>query len=305
MSFKPLVFMGSKRAGFNALKRLLDRLPPGCIRAILCPNDVSDSRSVLAEFQALSSLYGITLHVVGGREETETILHRLSPSGVVVHGWYQLIRVREFQGTEFFGFHYSPLPQYRGNAPLVWQIINGEEEIGISFFVLSDGIDDGDLLDQRFFSLQQNEDVDDALSKADELVAVMLDDFCLKWSSGNLTRFSQSEIGASYCGMRIPEDGRIDWSQPAAVVNNFIRAQAHPYPGAYSHSSDGRKIIFLKVALEERMFYGSPGSVVEVASDAVVIACGNGSLRILQVAYEGGVKVDVKSALGSLKVRLR
>lgn len=297
--------MGSKRAGFNALKRLLDRLPSDCIRAVLCPDDASDSRSVLADFQALSSSYGIALYVVGGRQETEAILNQLSPSGVVVHGWYQLIRVREFQSTEFFGFHYSPLPKYRGNAPLVWQIINGEKEIGISFFVLSDGMDDGDLLDQRFFSLQQNEDIADALSKADELVAGMLDDFCLKWSSGNLTRFSQSAIGASYCGMRIPEDGRINWNQPATVVNDFIRAQAHPYPGAYSHSPDGRKIIFLKVSLEERIFYGSPGSVVEVASDAVIIACGSGSLRIQQVMYEDGMKVDVRIALGSLKLRLR
>lgn len=305
MSVKSLVFMGSKRAGFNALKRLLDRLPSDCIRAVLCPNDVSDSRSVLADFQALSFSYGITLYVVGSRQETEAILHQLSPSGVIVHGWYQLIRVREFQDTGFFGFHYSPLPKYRGNAPLVWQIINGEKEIGISFFVLSDGMDDGDLLDQRFFSLQQNEDIADALSKADELVAGMLDDFCLKWSSGNLTRFPQSAIDASYCGMRIPEDGCIDWNQPAAVVNDFIRAQAHPYPGAYSHRSDGRKVIFLKVSLEERIFHGSPGSVVEVASDAIVVACGSGSLRIQQVMYEDGVKVDVKIALGSLKIRLR
>lgn len=304
MTVKPIVFMGSKRAGLNALLRLVEQLPPGFIRAVVCPDDLADSRSVIADFQALAALHELSIYIVKKREETLALLRRLAPSAVIVHGWYQLIPVDDFPNTEFFGFHYSPLPKYRGNAPLVWQIINGEKKLGVSFFVLSSGMDDGELLDQRFFQMADDENIADALNKADDLVASMLDDFVSHWISGDIPRFAQSQDVASYCGLRIPEDGRIDWTQPASVVHNFVRAQTHPYPGAYSQGADGQKIVFLKTALEERLFYGRPGAVVEVTSDAVVVACGIGALRVLQVARGDSEHTDVKTALGSLKVRL-
>jgi methionyl-tRNA formyltransferase len=298
-----MVFMGSKRAGLNALRPLVEKLPAGSLRAVICPDDTADPRSVLEDFRAFTAAAGLPLHVVKPAEAVP-LLHELAPTTVVGHGWYRIIPVREFPGTEFLGFHYSPLPRYRGSAPLVWQIINGETTLGVSFFVLSEGLDDGDLVDQRTFPLADDEDIADALEKADRLVAEMLEDFVPRWLSGTVPRAAQPPGAPSYGGLRVPEDGRIDWTRPAGAVHDFVRAQAPPYPGAYSLGPAGQELVLLRTAVEERVFFGRPGAVVEVSVDSAVVACGTGAVRVLAVARRDVGPVDVRSVLGSLRIRL-
>lgn len=305
MKRRSLAFMGSKEGGLRALRRLLDRMPASELRAVICPDDRGDARSVLAEFESVSRTHDVPLHLVTSAADTADLLRSYRPSAAIVHGWYRLIPVDDFPDTDFFGFHYSPLPRYRGNAPLVWQIINGEKRLAVSFFVLSSGMDDGDLLDQRFFDLSADEDIADALVKANELVDGMLDDFVPRWISGEVLRFAQPEGPASYCGMRLPEDGRIDWKLPAPALHDFVRAQARPYPGAFAVLPDGRKITFCKTAVEPRVFYGSPGALLEKGSSTIVVACGSGALRVIRVLVEDGPEQAPGAVFGSLKARLK
>jgi methionyl-tRNA formyltransferase len=304
MSSRSLLFLGSKEAGLRALRRLLFQLPSGCLKAILCPDDRSDSRCELTEFESLARLHGIPIHVVSGSAETAQLIHHYDPSTAIVHGWYKLISVSDFPGTSFYGFHYSPLPRYRGNAPLVWQIINGESRLAVSFFVLSTGLDDGDLLDQRYFDLSTDEGIGDALVKANAVVEEIIDDFVPHWVAGDVRLFRQPDEPASYCGLRLPDDGRINWWQSAPTVQNFIRAQARPYPGAFSILTDGRKVTLWKTTLENRIFFGQPGAVVEVGPSEVVVACGSGALRVLRIQLSDGPEQEPRLILNSLKMRL-
>ena len=297
-----LLFLGSKKSGLVALQRLLKGLPCGCVQAIICPDDSSDKRTELEGFQLLASRHGLLLHVVQSTREVKQLIGRYMPDTVLVHGWYRLIPVVEFPGVEFLGFHFSPLPRYRGYAPMVWQIINGERQLGVSFFVLSEGMDDGELINQRFFDLAESEDISDAIDKANCLVLDMLDDFIPQWQIGQVVRCPQSQDPASYCGMRTPEDGRIDWRATAESVHNFIRAQARPYPGAFSRIADGRVVRFWRAEIETRIFFGSPGAVVEVTEEAITVACGKGALRILRAEVDGEPDT-LSGALRSLKVR--
>src|SRR5215213_308977 len=134
---RPLLFLGSKAAGLRACRTILELLPPGKLAAIICPDDSADPRSALAGFKVLAEESGVPLHVASTRKETMALLERLAPDTAIVHGWYQILAVDSLPDTRFLGFHYSPLPRYRGNAPLVWQIIQGEPEIGVSFFELT------------------------------------------------------------------------------------------------------------------------------------------------------------------------
>lgn len=302
MDTRRLLFLGSKKSGLLALQRLLERLPAGCVQAVLCPDDRADARNVYEGFEALAHQYGLPLHLVQRTEEAIELIRRFQPHTALVHGWYRLIPVAQFPAIDFLGFHFSPLPRYRGNAPLVWQIINGERRLGVSFFVLSEGMDDGELVDQRFFELAAHEDVAHAIDKANQLVLDMLDDFLPRWQAGAVVRRPQPQEPASYCGMRTPEDGHIDWRGTAETVHNFIRAQAHPYPGAFSHLADGRIVRFWKADIEPRTFYGVPGAVVDLGADGITVACGVGALRIRHAELEGETLASAR-ALRSLKVR--
>lgn len=286
-----------------ALRRLLERLPHGCVQAVLCPDDRADARTEYENFQLLACQHDLPLQLVQSSKETAELIRLYHPQTVLVHGWYRMIPVAEFPDIDFLGFHYSPLPQYRGNAPMVWQIINGERRLGVSFFALSEGMDDGELVDQRYFELAAHEDIADAIGKANQLVAAMLDDFLPRWQAGKVTRRPQEQGPASYCGMRTAEDGHIDWRAASETVHNFIRAQTRPYPGAFSRLADGRVVRFWKSEIEPRQFYGVPGAVVDVAPDAITVACGMGALRVLRAGLDGEAPEASAAAIRSLKVR--
>ena len=264
-----------------------------------------DARSAYDRFAALARQHSLPLHVARTTQELSRVIERYAPHTVLVHGWYRMIPVALFPAVDFLGFHYSSLPRYRGNAPLVWQILNGEERLGVSFFTLTEGMDDGDLVDKAVFDLEPEEDIADAMRKANEQVAAMLDRFVPRWLTGNVVKQAQPPQAPSYCGLRIPEDGHIDWRQGARTVHNFIRAQARPYPGAYALLGDGRTVRIWRAALEPREFFGVPGSVVDVASDAIVVACGVGAIRVQMAEITGEDPATLPSDLRSLRVRFQ
>jgi methionyl-tRNA formyltransferase len=299
-----LIFLGSKAAGLIAIKKILEDVPRQCVSAVICPDDILDERSERPAFKALANKYSLPLCIANTSTDASRLIRRYAPDIVLVHGWYRMLDVSSLAGIKFYGFHFSSLPEYRGNAPLVWQILNGRDQIGVSFFSLTDGMDDGEIVDQRNFSLSVDESIGDALEKANDLVLQMLDDFLPRWLAGTIVTRPQASSPVSYCGMRMPSDGLIEWRDSSAKVRDFIRAQSRPYPGAFSRMPDGRVVRIWKVKADDRTFYGVPGSILEVGSGFIVIACGSGALRILHAELDGKPDFGIPRELCSMKVRL-
>lgn len=298
-----VVFMGSKDAGLQLCEKLCQLLPSGTLRAILCPNDADDPRSTLPAFRRLAERSGIPLQVTGTRAE---ILHWIAHYGAkiaFVHGWYQIIPIDG--PCAFYGFHYSPLPKYRGNAPLVWQIINGEPQIGVSFFRFTEGMDEGGLVGQAEAPLTADETIADALDKANALMMDLADRYIPTLVAGEIALSPQPKEEPSYCGLRRQEDGRIDWWQSAKRVHDFIRAQSHPYPGAFTVTESGNQLKVWRSSVDPRRFYGVPGSVVEVTKEWVVVACAEGAVRLYTLELDGSGDVRAAEILRSLKTRLK
>ncbi len=296
--------MGSKQAGLEVCKNMISQLPSGMLVAIVCPDDVADSRTELNNFKLLADSSAIPLHVVKNASETVDTVRYYNPSIVLVHGWYQLIPLADFLNVLFLGFHYSPLPKYRGNAPLVWQIINGEELLGVSLFQLTEGMDEGDLIEQKYFNLSKDENISCALHKANKLAQVMLTDFLSALESKKIILKKQPSKSPSYCGLRLPEDGLIDWNKPAYKVHNFIRGQSKPYPGAFTYLPDGRKLTIWAATEEQALYYGVPGGVVSVNLDYVVVACSEGAIRVIEIEVDGQKECSPSQVLKSMKTRL-
>lgn len=299
-----MLFLGSKAAGLRVSSQLIRLLPPGTLSAIICPDDTADERSVLADFRKLAREAGIPLAIAGSRTETIEILARYSAEVAVVHGWYRVLPVAEVPSTRFFGFHNSPLPKYRGNAPLVWQIIRGESQIGVTFFEMVPGIDEGPMYDQILAPFGVEDTIAEALKKADDIVDSMLARFVADWVDGQIQVRGQPKVEPSYCGLRMPEDGLIDWRASASQIHDFVRAQSRPYPGAFARLPDGRRLTVWKSAPEPRKFIGVPGAVCEFSSSGAIVAAGEGALRIIEVQVEGGSAIRAAEVLNSLKIRL-
>lgn len=300
---KRVAFLGSKFAGLQLCKALCDGLPKGGVQVIICPDDSFDLRSVFNDFLMIGQKYEIPVHVSSDRKSTLALLDFYEITHAFVLGWYQIISVG--RGRQFYGFHYSPLPKYRGNAPLVWQIINGEPEIGISFFSFSDGMDEGDVIAQSYFKLDISESINDALEKANREMLDIINSQIPLFLSDELTFKRQAHDLATYGALRTPEDGRIDWHMSATQIHNFIRAQTLPYPGAFSYLPDGKRVYIWKSEIEQRGLFGVPGGVAEVRDDYVVIACGSGAVRVVFATVEGTQDLSLREIFKSLKIRLK
>jgi methionyl-tRNA formyltransferase len=303
-SHRKLLFLGSKAAGLTVCRQLVRTLPPGVLVAIVCPDDSSDERSAAEGFRDLSRESGIPLIVVGSRAQTLDIIERFRADIAIVHGWYRLLPVEEFPSTRFFGFHYSPLPRYRGNAPLVWQILKGESSFGVTLFEIAPSLDEGPIYDQVVLPLAIDEAVGDALERAELVACEMLGRFVRDWLGGEIRRRAQPDLQPTYCGLRVPEDGRIDWHAPAMDVHNFVRAQSRPYPGAFTDLPDGKRLVVWKSTLEPKEMIGVPGAVCEVSPSHVVVATGKGAIRVIEVQVEGMAASAASKVLNSLKIRL-
>jgi methionyl-tRNA formyltransferase len=283
-----VAFLGSKAFGLGIAKSLY-AVSPELDWTILHPADQTDQRSVLQEFVDFAAANGIPFHVVASAKETREILHNLRPDVGFACGWYWLFdkATLDLPLLGIWGIHNSLLPKYRGAAPLVWSIINGDEWVGSSLFRMSEGVDDGPILYQARARLELEHQISDVLEEIERQFIEALPE---KWSElvmGQATPTQQDEAEATYCGRRNEGDGIIDWTADATTVHNFIRAQAPPYPCAFSYLS-GRKVKMLRSRPYVGTFYGTPGQVLSRRPGSVLVSCGGATaIELIAVEIEG------------------
>jgi methionyl-tRNA formyltransferase len=299
-----IAFLGSKDAGLRVLDALL-AVPGADVVGIACPDDRADDRSRLAAFEETAARHGVALAVVDGAAQLEERLEAWRPALVIVCGWYQRIPVERHPAIAFFGFHASPLPRYRGGAPLTWQIINGEPSVGLSFFELTAGLDEGRIVAQAERPLGPDDTIADALDWVDDRAPALLAEHAEALMGGDAELREQDGAQATYCSQRTPADGLIDWTAPAQRVHDFVRAQTRPYPGAFTHLPDGRVLRVWRTAVDPRRYDGPPGAVCERHADRAVVACGEGAVSVLDAEIDGEPPPQaVRDVLSSLKLRL-
>jgi methionyl-tRNA formyltransferase len=295
---KKVLFIGSKQIGLQTLK-CMHSISPDSLIGIVTYNDSSDTRTKLSDFKLYSQENNIDLFVLNKPSELKRVIEELLPDICIVVGWYWIIKnnLLKIVPGGFLGVHASLLPKYRGGAPLVWSIINGEKESGVTLFYFDEGMDSGDILAQKKFSIGDEDTIKEILSKAEELTIDLIKENYLLILDGNASKIKQNNSNASYCSQRKPEDGKIIWNQSNQDIYNFIRAQTNPYPGAFCFGSDHKKLYILSAKVYPNDYYGIPGLIVQCLKDHVIITCGKGAIEIYEVKYEGLEKEPVTNVL--------
>lgn len=299
-----VVFLGSKQSGYEALK-CVHAIDPSRIAAVVTLDDSADTRSVLGRFEAFCAEYAIEFHVAANRKHSESLLRELSPDFVLVMGWYWIISRATLDASRhgFAGVHYSLLPKYRGGSPLVWAMINGEQETGLSLFSFTDGLDDGDLWAQCREPIGPEDSIGDLLSRLQERTLETLRDVYPGILDGTRRPQPQGAVEATYCAVREEDDGLISWQWPARRVVDFVRAQSHPYPGAFTHFR-GERLRIWKARSGSETFYGVPGQVVKVTDAAVWVIAGDNRAVLVEVVGPADATGPARDVLKSIRIRL-
>lgn len=268
-------------------------------------DDTADNRSKINDFMDFCSSNEIPIFIAKNKSDSEKIVKELHPDICFVVGWYWLISNDTLKGVPygFLGIHNSLLPKYRGGSPLIWSIINGEKKIGFSIFTFTEGMDEGDIWLQCEFELKEEDDINSVLLKIEKEAVKQLNQNYLKILSRELKPIPQNHLNATYCAQRKPEDGLIDWNKSSTQIYNFIRAQSHPYPGAFT-SYKSKKLIIWKAKMNSETYIGTPGQIARISKEGVTVICGNNkSITILDVEYEG-IKTNSDTILKTINTRL-
>ncbi len=183
--------------------------------------------------------------------------------------------------------HGSLLPKYRGRTPHVWAIINGEKKAGITAHLISPEVDCGDIIHQIEIPILPNDTGNDILEKYSDQYPKIIDFVLEGVIHHNLTLRPQEHSKSTYYGKRTPLDGRILWSWHKERIRNWIRAQAKPYPGAFSYFGD-HKITIHKADFSSLGFHFEQpdGYILDVQPNILTIKTPNGALDISELEYD-------------------
>jgi methionyl-tRNA formyltransferase len=190
--------------------------------------------------------------------------------------------------------HPSLLPAYRGAAPIIWAVINGEEETGITTFHLNERIDAGDILLQRQVCIGPEETAGELDARLRQLGADLIVETIDGLEAGGLAPQPQPRRAASRAPKLAKEDGRIDWTRSTSAVFNLIRG-TNPVPGAFTEWS-GSLLKIHRARVLENAQRQIPGSVLAAdARDGLVVATGDGALALTEVQPAGRAKMEARA----------
>jgi methionyl-tRNA formyltransferase len=184
--------------------------------------------------------------------------------------------------------HGSLLPKYRGRAPLIWAIINGEAVTGITVHRIDEGCDTGPILLQRSVEIPDNATGADMVALYGQIYPDLIVSAIETLETRRYALVPQDERLATWYGRRTPEDGRIDWSWESKRIQNWVRALAPPYPGAFCYCQ-GERLVVEKVSISDWGFpKGSPiGSLIGFEAGAPLVRVCNGVIRLDVIAPSG------------------
>jgi len=187
-----------------------------------------------------------------------------------------------------WNMHGSLLPKYRGRVPVNWAIIHGERETGATLHGMVEKPDAGGILAQQAVPILPDDTAGEVFNKVTLAAEIALDRVLPDLLAGRAIPQSQNLASGSYFGGRKAEDGRIDWTLPAAQIHNLIRSVAPPYPGAFCDTARGRLTV-LRSRHPDGEIGPHNGCPTLFCRDGNLYAeCGDGRvLRLLAVELSG------------------
>jgi methionyl-tRNA formyltransferase len=208
----------------------------------------------------------------------------LKPEAVIVMAYGQILPrdLLEIPSAACLNLHASLLPRWRGAAPIQAAIAAGDRETGVTVMYVAEGLDTGDILLRRKIDISPTDTGGSLHDRLAQIAPDSLFDALRMLAKGIAPRIPQDNALATYAPKLTRDDGRIDWSESAEVIERKIRA-FNPWPGAFM-KLDGRNLKIFSASIAE--LSGEPGEILRSEKE-LVIAAGRGAVSLGEVQLEG------------------
>ena len=240
-------------------------------------------------------------------------LRALKPDLIVVVAYGHILpqTILDLPRHGCLNVHTSLLPAYRGAAPIQWAIANGDTVTGVTVMKMDAGMDTGPVLSQSRAIIRPDDDSATLHDRLARLGAELLLKTIPGYVAGQIQPQPQPAAGVSHAPKIRKEDGIIDWRRPAQAIRNRLRAFT-PWPGAFTFfrgtpawpAKNGREgapsgwhLLKIWKADPCELPGGAPGEILSADGSGIVVACGDGAIRILELQREGGRRMSASGFL--------
>lgn len=173
--------------------------------------------------------------------------------------------------------HDSLLPSYAGFSPLIWALVNGEPEVGVTAHMMDGELDAGDIVLQRAIPVGPADTTTDLFHRTVDLIAPITAE-AIRLIETGYTPVPQDRSKASFFHKRAARDSLIDWTWPVEDIERLVRAQSDPYPNAFAYHR-GQELRITKASVSQGHYGGTPGRIFIKEAGGVVIVAGPGARR--------------------------
>ncbi|MEH0146184.1 methionyl-tRNA formyltransferase [Corynebacterium sp. Q4381] len=283
-----LVFAGTPEPAAASLRHLIDSQHE--VVAVLTRPDARKGRgrslhpSPVKELAAEHGIEVLTPDTLKDNEEIRERLKELEPDCIPVVAYGNLIPsdMLDIAPHGWVNLHFSLLPQWRGAAPVQHAILHGDEVTGATVFRIDEGLDTGDVIHTLRTEVEPGETSGELLGRLAEAGAAALVEAMDQLASGAAAHTPQPTEG-TYAGKITPEMARVDWKQPAGVVDRVVRAFS-PAPGAWT-TLGGDRVKLERVEAQETSEL-APGEV-RASKKQVLVGTGSADVALTRVQPPG------------------
>ena len=293
-----IVFMGTPEFAVPSLRKLIDEGYE--IAGVFTQPDRPKGRGnklTASPVKELAAAAGIPVFQPERiRRDGVEDLRKLAPELCVTAAFGQILsqEILDVPPMGNVNVHASLLPKHRGSAPINHAILQGDRTAGVTTMMMDRGIDTGDMLLRAETEIGPTETAGELTERLSLIGADLLAETLRQMRAGTLIRTPQNEAEMTYDPMLTREMGEIDFRKSAAAVKGQING-LNPWPGAGIPYGEGR-LKLLRADLADGA--GRPGEVLKAgAKDGLIIACGDGAVRILELQAPGGKKLRAEDFL--------
>ena len=234
--------------------------------------------------------FGLHVYVVSNDEDVLRLAERTAAADLSVYdnelllfaGYKPIVPNSVLEKNCCINIHYSLLPQYRGMHSTVWAILNDEPELGGTIHLMSQYIDDGDILYQFRVANDRTSTSRQYMETFNHIVEENIADVLMRFIQGNLVPQKQDKSKASWVGKRNEKDCMIDFSKPIAYQKAFFRALVDPYPLPYVIHK-GNKYVVTKVDYHPSSVVTHIGRILNIDNEGLWVKCTDGYLILKEL----------------------
>ncbi len=235
--------------------------------------------------------------------EFAEILKKYAPDLFVVVAYGEIIKtlLLDIPSKGCINVHASLLPKYRGASPIQRCLMHGEKETGITIMQMVLEMDAGDMLSVVKTPITPEVTFGELDQRLSELATPALIKVIEQIESGTAQTTPQDHTQATFTPKLTAGEEEIHWEKSADELHNLIRALS-PFPGAWCFVQIGpeKKRLKIKLSQVESSLHGKPGEVLSLSKQDLIVACGKGALRLIQVQLEGKRLMTIKEFLQGL-----